>query len=106
MNNKPLSKQGGRNKRKKKKGNKNKRTAPFFHSKRTILWKQRDENKRVLGGRKKGEDEKKEENDEPVPVLTNFSFVGMICGGGEKKMGGIRVIVSRLISSEIEFVKK
>lgn len=59
----------------------------------------------MLGGRKKGEDEKKEENDEPVPVLTNFSFVGMICGGG-KKMGGIRVIVSRLISSEIEFVKK
>lgn len=55
---------------------------------------------------KKGEDEKKEENDEPVPVLTNFSFVGMICGGGGKKMGGIRVIVSRLISSEIEFVKK
>lgn len=34
---------------------------------------------------KKGEDEKKEENDEPVPVLTNFSFVGMICGGGKKK---------------------
>lgn len=33
---------------------------------------------------KKGEDEKKEENDEPVPVLTNFSFVGMICGGGKK----------------------
>lgn len=53
---------------------------------------------------KKGEDEKKEENDEPVPVLTNFSFVGMICGG--EKKNGIRVIVSRLISSEIKFVKK
>lgn len=36
---------------------------------------------------KKGEDEKKEENDEPVPVLTNFSFVGMICGGKKKKNG-------------------
>lgn len=33
---------------------------------------------------KKGEDEKKEENDEPVPVLTNFSFRDDLWRGKKK----------------------
>lgn len=85
MNNKPLSKQGGRNKRKKKKEIRINAPPPFSTQSERSSGNNEMKIRECWEDEKKGEDEKKEENDEPVPVLTNFSFVGMICGGEKKK---------------------